>query len=93
MSELVTIDPPLMPGSTQDLGRVLDASPRLDEIDVDIIRRAKSAADCDVELLPFLAWERGVNLWFDDWPEWKKRRITAQIYEMLALVGTVPGWD
>lgn len=37
------------------------------------IRAVKSADDCPVELLPWLAWEYSVDTWNTDWTEQEKR--------------------
>lgn len=60
-------------------------------IDPDALKRMRDPYQCGVSHLPFLAWGKGVDLWRDNWPEWKKRRITAEIYQMKGLKGTLPG--
>ncbi|MCR5941108.1 phage tail protein I [Ochrobactrum sp. XJ1] len=65
--------------------------PSIVSVDVDAIRRVRDPYRCSVSHLPFLAWGRGVDLWREAWPEWKKRRITAEIYGMKGLKGTLPG--
>ncbi|KAB2779431.1 phage tail protein I [Brucella anthropi] len=65
--------------------------PSIVSVDIDAIRRVRDPYRCSVSHLPFLAWGRGVDLWREAWPEWKKRRITAEIYGMKGLKGTLPG--
>ncbi|MEN5275758.1 phage tail protein I [Brucella sp. TWI432] len=63
----------------------------VNRVDVDLVKKMRDPFLCSVSHLPFLAWGRGVDLWRENWPEWKKRRITAEIYEMKGLKGTLPG--
>lgn len=83
-----TVLPPTRTLTEREVERSLH---RVGEIDVDALRRMRDPALCSPEHLPFLAWGRGVDLWFDDWPEWKKRRITAEIYRLKGIKGTLPG--
>tara|TARA_R110002124_G_scaffold284368_1_gene461504 strand:- start:25009 stop:26253 length:1245 start_codon:yes stop_codon:yes gene_type:complete len=64
---------------------------RISELDIDALRRMRDPWAASLAHLPFLAWGRGVDLWFEDWPEYRKRRITSQIYQMKGLKGTLPG--
>lgn len=84
----------LLPPNADLLEKLQDKNTnRLLNIDVNIIRRTKKPYETDIRFLPFLAWERGVDLWYDDWPEWKKRRITNESYWLKGLKGTLPGID
>lgn len=85
----------ILPVNTLPIEDVLEqvAVLTLKEIDVDSLRRMRDPYLTSVSHLPFLAWGRGVDLWRDNWPEWKKRRITAEIYGMKGLKGTLPGID
>ena len=40
-------------------------------------------------LLPWLAQTRGVDLWYDDWPEMTKRRAIARAPALQKLKGTM----
>jgi hypothetical protein len=44
---------------------------------------------CPVHLLPFLAWSLSVDLWEEDWPEGRKRRICAEALKLHRLKGTL----
>lgn len=82
----------LLPQNSSIFERELERSLHLvGTTDVNALRRMRDPFQCSVSHLPFLAWGRGVDLWYDDWPEWKKRRITAEIYGMKGLKGTRPG--
>ena len=84
--------PTLLPINRTPLERELErALHRVDRVDADALRRMRDPYQCSTSHLPFLAWGRGVDLWYDDWPEWKKRRITSEIYAMKGLKGTRPG--
>lgn len=41
--------------------------------------------------LPFLAAHESVDLWFDDWPQARKRQMVAQAPELAVLKGTRQG--
>lgn len=60
-------------------------------VDADALRRAEDPNECPAELLPWLAYQVGVTLWFDDWPEDKKRRAIANFPRLKKLIGTVEG--
>lgn len=81
----------LPPNATRFEREIERALHRVGSIDVDALRRMRDPYQCSTAHLPFLAYGRGVDLWYDDWPEWKKRRITAEIYGMKGLKGTLPG--
>jgi len=84
--------PTLLPPQRTPLERELERGlHRVGDLDVDALRRMRDPYKCSPEHLPFLAYGRGVDLWYDDWPEWRKRRITAEIYGMKGLKGTRPG--
>lgn len=83
----------LLPQNATDFEKALErlAPFTVNRVDVDLIKRMRDPYQTSVSHLPFLAWGRGVDLWRDNWPEWKKRRITAEIYGMKGLKGTFPG--
>lgn len=64
---------------------------RWPDVDVDIIRRAKSPWECPEHLLPFLAHELSVDLWDDRWDVEKKRRVIARSIDMHRKKGTKTG--
>lgn len=61
---------------------------RLDDIDMDVIRRAKDPATAPAEMLPALAWEWSADVWDPSWPVDIKRRIVAASPEVHRLKGT-----
>lgn len=61
---------------------------RLDDIDMDVIRRAKDPATAPAEMLPALAWEWSVDVWDPAWPVDIKRRVVAASPEVHRLKGT-----
>ena len=46
---------------------------------------------CPSELLPYLAWEMGVNFWNNEWSETTKRAWIAAQWQFKALRGTADG--
>ncbi|MBY6244109.1 phage tail protein I, partial [Methylosinus sp. Sm6] len=60
-------------------------------LDADIIRRVWNPATCPEELLPYLAWGLGFEIWDDDWPEAKKREIVANIWRYKRRKTTLAG--
>ncbi len=53
--------------------------------------RAKDPYNCDIRLLPFLAWERNVGVWQTEWDNAKKRYVTAIATPMHKMQGTKTG--
>ncbi|WP_246726779.1 phage tail protein I [Antarcticirhabdus aurantiaca] len=58
-----------------------------DELPVPI-RQIMDPATTPAAFLPFLAAHRSVDLWFDDWPEARKRLMVAEAVKLAALKGT-----
>lgn len=61
-------------------------------LDPSIITKVKDALQCDARFLGVLGWERSVDLWYDDWPEAKKRHVVDKWFEYERLKGTVEGF-
>lgn len=59
------------------------------ELDTDGLRHAESAALCPPQLLPWLAWERSVEDWGDDWSLDVQRRAVASSVQLHSRKGTV----
>lgn len=89
MTDLETLLPPRSTPFERAMEQVSGMA--IEGIDVNALRRMRDPYLTSVSHLPFLAWGKGVDLWRDSWPEWKKRRITAEIYQMKGLKGTLPG--
>lgn len=64
---------------------------RWNDLDVDIIRRARDPWTCPEHLLSFLAFERSVDIWNEDWPVEKKRSVIASAPLDHKLKGTEEG--
>ncbi len=52
------------------------------------IRQIMDPATAPAAFLPFIAAHRSVDLWFDDWPEARKRLMVAEAVKLAALKGT-----
>lgn len=55
------------------------------------INKLWSAADCPVDLLPYLAWALGVEEWDPDWPVAVKRAAVANAFAIHREKGTLAG--
>lgn len=53
------------------------------------VRSLHSFADCPAVLLPWLAWERSVDYWRDDWSEQTKRDVIAASVAVHRKKGTL----
>lgn len=58
-------------------------------LDIRIIRHIHAADRCPAPLLPWLAWERSVDYWDDQWSEATKRAVTAASVEIHRKKGTI----
>lgn len=61
------------------------------DLDVDIIRRARDPWTCPEHLLPYLAYQRSVDIWDERWPVEKKRQVIADAPEDHHLKTTLAG--
>ena len=50
---------------------------RWPKVGADVIAKFKRPWECQLHLLPFLAFEESVDIWNENWPEWKKRSVIA----------------
>lgn len=64
---------------------------RWQDLDVDIIRRARDPWTCPEHLLPHLAYQRSVDVWDERWPLEKKRQVIADAPEDHHLKTTLDG--
>jgi phage tail-like protein len=55
------------------------------------IRQIKDPATTPAAFLPWLAAERGVDLWYSDWTEARKRQMVENAVRLAALKGTRAG--
>ena len=75
------------PYELANLGAMIEAWP----VDPAEVRRQSDPMLCDADLLPWLAFDRGLTLWSDAWPEIKKRRYIRDAWIYLRLQGTPLG--
>lgn len=58
------------------------------------IATSLDAQDAPVAFVPFLAHREGVTLWFDDWPEARKRQVAENwLQDYARIIGTRPAAD
>jgi phage tail-like protein len=55
------------------------------------LRELWNPQTCPPAFLPYLAWGLGVDLWYSDWTDARKRQIIANIVAMKRLKGTLAG--
>ena len=79
----------LLPPNATPLELAMEAALR-QPIDIPI-RKLWSAADCPVDLLPYLAWALGVEEWDSDWPEAVKRTAVTEAFRIHREKGTLAG--
>jgi hypothetical protein len=58
---------------------------------VELITSLWSAANCPIDLLPYLAWALSVDIWDDAWPETTKREAVRKSLEMHRIKTTLAG--
>ncbi|WP_368900343.1 phage tail protein I [Mixta calida] len=58
-------------------------------LQADIVRDVKSPERCPAHLLPWLAWEFGVDYWDETWSEAQKRQVIADMAYVHQHRGTV----
>jgi phage tail P2-like protein len=66
----------------------VDVDARFEGVDIDLVRRVKSVAEAPAEYLPYLAWERSVDVYDPAWPEAVKRAVVAAAPEVHRYKGT-----
>lgn len=79
----------LLPPNATPLERAMEAAMR-QPIDIPI-GKLWSAADCPLELLPYLAWALGVEDWDSDWPAAVKRAAVRDAFKIHREKGTLAG--
>lgn len=84
----------LLPPNATPLERVFAASGgrRIGGVPVpiDLLKRP---FEVPAAFLPHLAWEVSLDVWDEDWPEWRKRRAVARSIYLHRLKGTLPGFE
>lgn len=83
----------LLPVDRTQLEEVLEqvSGTRWEDADVDIIARFKDPWRVPAHLLNFLAHERSVDIWDENWPEMKKRAVIASAPNDHRKKGTLAG--
>jgi hypothetical protein len=92
---MIEIDDPdrhILPSNASPLERLMAASGahRIDGIPVPI-DTIKRPFEAPAAFLPHLAWETSLDIWEEDWPEWRKRRAISKSIGLHRLKGTLPG--
>jgi len=83
----MTTVPELLPArSTTAFERALGAA--MSDVLPIPMRESLDPATAPARFLPFLAAHESVDLWFDDWPEERKRSMIADAVRLAALKGT-----
>ena len=75
------------PYELANLGAMVEAWP----VDPAEVRRQSDPMLCDAELLPWLAFDKGLTLWSDDWPEAKQRAYIRDGWIYKRLEGAPSG--
>lgn len=79
----------LLPGNTVPVDRAIAAG-MSDALPVPI-RTALDPQASPEAFVPFLGFQEGVKLWFDDWSLARKREMVAEASQLADLIGTRPG--
>jgi hypothetical protein len=66
-------------------------APRFAALDASVITSAWDPDRCPVDDLPFLAWQFGLDLWDDGWPETRKREAVRKALWLHSLKTTPAG--
>lgn len=75
------------PYEIANLGAMIEAWP----IDPAEVERQSDPMRCDAAMLPWLAFDKGVTLWSDAWPELKQRQVIRDWWIYARLQGTPLG--
>ena len=88
----VTEHPSLLPPNSTpwELAQSLTSANRR-PLPTDLPRLVWNPDVCPVDLLPYLAWGLGLEIWKDDWPEAKKRALIKRIWLLKRRKTTLQG--
>ena len=80
----------LLPANATGLERAMEGvlTDMLEAVPIPI-RTLRNVATCPEEWLPWLAWERNVDVWNADWPVALKRAVVAASFALHGEKGTV----
>jgi len=73
----------------EQVNETIEASRR--PFPTDVIKSVWNPQTCPLELLPYLAWGLGLEIWDDTWSEQKKREVTANIWWLKSKKTTLAG--
>lgn len=82
----------LPPNSTKFEMNFESAFSRVSNIEVNI-RSFNDPLNAPVEVLPWLAWERSVDVWNKDWTEIQKRQVIQTSLKNHSIKGTIGSLD
>lgn len=87
------LPPSILPPNATVFERAFErvSAKRWGDFDVDIIRRARDPWACPNHLLPYLAYQRSVDFWDENWPDWLKRAVIAAAPWDHRVKGTLAG--
>ena len=71
------------PYELANLGAMVEAWP----IDPTEVERQSDPMRCDADKLPWLAFDRGLIVWSDDWPEDRRRHYVRDAWIYMRLQG------
>jgi len=57
------------------------------------IRSVGDPLETPASTLPFVAWERAVGVWDDEWPEWLKRKAAERSIYLRQRTGTLEAYE
>lgn len=77
----------LLPASSDPFERAA-LQAMIDDLPVPV-RECLDPDTCPAEFLPFLAHANSVDLWSDDWPEERKRKVIREWPDLAARIGTL----
>lgn len=81
--------PGILPRDATPRERVhADVDARFGDLDTDLVRRVKSVSEAPAAYLPYLAWERSVDIYDPAWPEDVRRAVIAAAPEVHRYKGT-----
>jgi phage tail P2-like protein len=80
----------ILPSAATDLQRIIADYQwgRSQALDVEIVKRVVDPATCPEGLLDWLAFQKSVDTWSEDWPVERKRAVIAASPEVHRLKGT-----
>jgi hypothetical protein len=81
----------LAPNATEFERAHLQAQFDAFDLDVDAIERESNPDTCHVDKLPFLALDKGLTVWSENWPEERKRSFVRDAWRYKVIEGSPAG--